>query len=161
MKKLSHLGIIAVSLTFAMFATSCQKQQDSAVTDPANSDAAVIKTVAGNGDWNGKISKEDALEMYNTFKKSAGAGNTESVQFSIKDVITYLNYLQAKYKSDKVYVNFAVYDQKTAPKPEYVGRETIFFSGNNNKTAPTGKLEGDGLLVLDGLDYLNHGNIYP
>lgn len=161
MKKLSLLGILAVSITVAMFTTSCQKQQDAAVTSEANSDGAIIKTVAGNGDWNGKISKEEALEMFNTFKKTSLPGQSESVEFSIKDVITYLNYLQTKYKSDKVYVNFAVYDEKTAPKPNYVGRETIFFSGNNNKSKASGDVEGFDLMVNDGADYMNHGNIYP
>jgi hypothetical protein len=68
--------------------------------------------------------------------------------------------IQTKYKSDKIYVNFAVYDKNTAPDPTLEGRQTVYFSGNN----VTGSRNGDprtGFGVRVMMDYMNHGNVYP
>lgn len=150
-------------LGLAMVIISCQKQQDAVTTDTAATDAAVIKNVAGEG-YSGKISRADAEEMYGAYKSKAENGATEYVAFSIKDLQAYLATIQAKYKSDVVYVNLAVYDEKTAPKSNLVGRTTIFFSGNNKLRTRTGTGDrtGFGFLTLDNTgDYMNHGQIYP
>lgn len=160
MKKLSLLGNLAVVLGLTFVLVSCQKQQDAvATTTTTATDAAVIKSVSGEG-YSGKITSTEADEMAKTFKSKASSGSTEYVEFNIKDLQAYLASIQAKYKSDKIYVNFAIYDQNTAPDPNLVGRQTVFFSGNN----VTGTRNGDprtGFGVRVMMDYMNHGNVYP
>jgi hypothetical protein len=163
MKRLSFMSKMAMVLGLAMVIVSCQKQQDAVTTDTAATDAAVIKNVSGEG-YSGKISRADAEEMYGAYKSKAEKGATEYVAFSIKDLQTYLATIQAKSKSDVVYVNLAVYDEKTAPDPKLVGRTTIFFSGNNktNNRTRSGDRTGFGFLSFDNTgDYMNHGQIYP
>lgn len=163
MKRLSFMSKMAMVLGLAMVMVSCQKQQDAVTTDTAATDAAVIKNVAGEG-YSGKISRADAEEMYGAYKSKAEKGATEYVAFSIKDLQAYLATIQAKYKSDVVYVNLAVYDDKTAPDPSLAGRTTIFFSGNNKAKARTrtGGVTGFGFLTFDDTaDFMNHGQIYP
>lgn len=150
-------------LGLGMLIISCQKQQDAVTTDTAATDAAVIKNVAGES-YFGKITRAQAEEMYNAYTAKAGKGATEYVAFSIKDLQAYLATLQAKYKSEQVYVNLAIYDEKTAPDPSLVGRTTIFFSGNNKDKTRTGSggNTGFGFLATDApSDYMNHGQIYP
>lgn len=159
MKKLSLLGNLAVVLGLTILLVSCQKQQDAVATTTTATDAAVIKTVSGEG-YSGKISSSDAEEMAKTFKAKANSGSTEYVEFNIKDLQAYLASIQTKYKADKVYVNFAVYDQTTAPDPALVGRQTVFFSGNNQSgTRSSDPRTGFGVRVM--MDYMNHGNVYP
>jgi hypothetical protein len=159
MKKLSLLGNLAIVLGLTILVASCQKQQDAVATPATATDAAVIKSVSGEG-YSGKITKSEADELTNTFKSKATSGSTEYVEFNIKDLQTYLASIQAKYKSDKIYVNFAVYDKNTATDTKLVGRQTVYFSGNNL----TGSRNGDprtgfGAGVM--MDYMNHGNVYP
>jgi len=162
MKKLTYLSSLTLSLTLAVLLMACQKQQDAAVPANSSSDEAVIKNVAGSGSLSGKISREEAVEMFKAYlEKNNAPGHTEYVAFSIKDLQQYLSDLQTKYKADQVYVNIGVYDEATAPKKEYVGRTTIFFSGNNNKKASNGSIVLHDLMSLDESDFLNHGNIYP
>jgi hypothetical protein len=159
MKKLSLLGNLAMVLGLTILLVSCQKQQDAVATPATATDAAVIKSVSGEG-YKGKISSSDADEMAKAFKSNAKSGSTEYVEFNIKDLQAYLASIQTKYKADKVYVNFAVYDQNTAPEPKLEGRQTVYFSGNN----VTGTRNGDPRTGFGGrvmMDYMNHGNVYP
>ncbi len=159
MKKLSLLSNLAMVLGLTILLSSCQKQQDAVATPATATDAAVIKSVSGEG-YSGKISRDEADEMAKTFKANAKSGSTEYVEFNIKDLQAYLASIQAKYKADKVYVNFAIYDQNTAPDPKLEGRQTVYFSGNN----VTGTRNGDsrtGFGVRVMMDYMNHGNVYP
>lgn len=163
MKRLSFMSKMTMVFGLAIVIVSCQKQQDAVTTDTATTDAAVIKNVAGEG-YSGKISRADAEEMYGTYKSKSEKGATEYVAFSIKDLQAYLTTIQAKYKSDVVYVNLAVYDEKTATAPSLVGRTTIFFSGNNkaNNRTRSGGRTGYGFLTFDDTaDFMNHGQIYP
>ena len=161
MKKLSFLGNLALVLGLSILVVSCQKQQDATVTD--TTDAAVIKNIAGGGNYNGKISGSDAKEMNGTYKGAAGSGATEYVSFKIADLKAYLATLEAKGKTDEVTVNLAVYDSKTAPNPSLVGRTTIFFGPGAPKTRTReGGRTGFGIVVFDdNADYMNHGQIYP
>lgn len=162
MKKLSFLGNLAVGLGFSLLVVSCQKQQDAVTTDTPT-DAAVIKTISGSG-YSGKISGSDAEEMYKTYKGSSSNGGTDYVTFKISDLKAYLAALEAKGKTDEVNVNLAIYDAKTAPKDELVGRTTIFFSPGlpKSRTRGSGGRIGQGMIVFDdNADYMNHGQIYP
>jgi hypothetical protein len=159
MKKLSLLGNLAMVLGLTILVASCQKQQDAVVSTTTATDAAVIKSVSGEG-YSGKITSSEADEMAKTFKANSKSGSTEYVEFNIKDLQAYLASIQAKYKADKVYVNFAIYDKNTAPDPTLEGRQTVYFSGNN----VTGTRNGDsrtGFGVRVMMDYMNHGNVYP
>jgi hypothetical protein len=160
MKKLSLLGNLALVIGLIILVSSCQKQQDAVTTTATTpTDAAVIKTVSGDG-YSGKITSSEADEMAKTFKSKAQSGSTEYVEFNIKDLQAYLASIQTKYKSDKVYVNFAIYDATTAPDPSLSGRQTVYFSGNNLSGSNSGNPRtGFGVRVL--MDYMNHGNIYP
>ena len=159
MKKLSLLGNLAAVLGLTILLVSCQKQQDAVATTTTATDAAVIKSVSGEG-YSGKISSKDAEEMAKTFKSSAKSGSTEYVEFNIKDLQAYLASIQAKYKADKVYVNFAIYDKNTAPDPALEGRQTVYFSGNNGSGSRNADPRtGFGVRVM--MDYMNHGNVYP
>jgi hypothetical protein len=161
MKKLSLLGNLAFVLGFAILIVSCQKQEDAVTTTPT--DAAVIKNIAGGGNYSGKISGSDAKEMNSTYKGTAGSGATEYVTFKISDLKAYLASLEAKGKTDEVTVNLAVYDSKTAPDKSLIGRTTIFFGPGapKSRTRDGGRI-GFGMVVFDeNADYMNHGNVYP
>lgn len=164
MKKLSLIGKVVVSLSLILSIAACQKQQDATKTTQST-DENVIKNSAGFGDPAGTISRSDAQEMSETFKKVYTDKNqTQYVAFATKDLLLYLNNLSAKYKADTVYVNLGVYDEKTAKDKASVGRLTVFFSGNNHKTQGNGSYITNDLKTTDLLvtsDYLNHGNIYP
>ncbi len=162
MKKLSFLGNLALVLGLSILVVSCQKQQDATVTD--TTDAAVIKNIAGGGNYNGKISGSEAKEMNGSYKGTAGSGATEYVSFKISDLKAYLATLEAKGKTDEVTVNLAIYDSKTAPDKSLIGRTTIFFGpGAPKARSGNGGRTGFGVAVLfdDSADYMNHGNIWP
>ena len=164
MKSLSFMSKMAMVLGVAMLVVSCTKQQDSVTTNTTPTDAAVIKNVAGGHSYYGNISRSDAQEMYNNYKGKAGSGATEYVIFKISDLKAYIATVEAKGKTDEIYINLAVYDDKTIPagKDAYVGRTTVFLSegGAKAKTSRSG-YKPDGLLFSDNVDYMNHGQIYP
>jgi hypothetical protein len=164
MKKLSLLGNLALVLGFAIMVVSCQKQQDAVATTTAT-DAAVIKNISGSGSsYTGKISRKDAEEMYQTYKSKSGSGSTEYVAFKIADLKAFLASVEAKGKTDDIFVNLAVYDSKTAPDAELVGRTTIFFSpGLPRSSSRDNRYTGFGGVVIfdDNADYMNHGQIWP
>jgi hypothetical protein len=160
MKKLSLLSNLAMVLGLSILIVSCTKQQDAVVADTPT-DAAVIKNISGFS--NGKISRSDAEEMHNTYKKNAGSGATEYVSFKIADLQAYLAALQAKGKTDEVNVYLAVYDAKTATNSKYIDRTTFYFGPGVSKSriGDRGRI-GSGLIVFDdNADYMNHGNIWP
>ena len=157
MKKLSLIGKAAVTMSLVVCLMACQKQQDATVQA---TDENIIQNAAGTGTPSGNIDRDDAEDLAETFKKS-GSGSTEYVAFKIKDLQLFLNNIQAKYKSDVVYVNLGVYTEKTAPSKNLVGRTTVFFSGNNKKKSLGGIVKTNDLAELDFSDYLNHGQIYP
>jgi hypothetical protein len=160
MKRLSLIGKVAVSVSLVVCLMACQKQQE-ATTD-ATTDATIVNNTMGT-DYSGKISRDDAQELADTFKKLMSDNNqTQYVAFNIKDLQKYLATLTNKYKADVVYVNFGVYNKNTTTDPSKIGRTTVFFSGNNTKkTGLSGIKTGNDLDELDFSDYLNHGQVYP
>ena len=164
MKKVTLIGIsfiMAACLTFLFI--SCQKEQTASNTTESNSAATESTIVAGvnGGAIPGLISRADADELRAEYLKVAGSTETQSVQFSINALQSYLQSMKNKYGSDQVYITFGVYDAKTAPNGDlsYVGKKTVFFAVNNKKSTSTTKKE-DGSDGGDE-DFLNHGQIYP
>ncbi len=160
-KRFLALGVIA-SLSF----TACQKAETETNALQSNKKDAEMNVVgaAATTAINGLISENSAARMQSTYKKNyKGENFTEYVVFDVDDMEKYIKELKAKYKSDKVYVYFGQYDEVTAPRPEYKGRVSVFFLGNN-KTSRSGNFRsqdiGDGT-TLDGSNYLNHGTIWP
>ena len=166
MKKFSFIGSILLLAVVVIFLfIGCQKE--SAATDTTEAiattggESAVIKSTAGSG-INGLISEENATQMAAAYAKSNPVGKTLSVAYATKDLIAYLKVLNNKYKSDSVYVTFAIYDKKTAHKPAQIGRTTVFFMGN--KGAGLGKVTTNGLINADddaSSNYLNGGMQRP
>ena len=166
MKKFSFMAsMVFLAATVTVLFISCQKEQQNTLSadNATGSDAGTINAVAG-GSIQGLITQSAADELRTTFLKTAGPNESQYVQFSIADLSAYLKTMVAKYGSDKVYVNFGVYDANTVPNgnQSYIGRKTVFFSVNSKK-----KSAGGGNIVLnddgDGTDNnsLNHGQIYP
>ena len=125
----------------------------------------VVGSAANASAINGLISESAAARMQETYKKNySGKNFTEYVVFDAEDMEKYIKEIKKKYKSDKVYVYFGQYDEVTAPKPEYKGRVSVFFLGNN-KRSNSGNFRsqdvGDGSTPGDGSNYLNHGTIWP
>jgi hypothetical protein len=163
MKKLSFISsmfVLAACLTFLLIA--CQKEQNASTTATTNaaSESNIVAGVNG-GAIPGLISRADADELRAEYLKIAGSSETQSVQFSISALQSYLQAMKNKYGADQVYITFGVYDEKTAPNGDlsYVGKKTVFFAVNNKKSTSTTKKE-DGSDGGDE-DFLNHGQIYP
>ncbi|HLD51940.1 MAG TPA: hypothetical protein VJA82_01430 [Sediminibacterium sp.] len=162
-KRFLALGVIA-SLSF----TACQKAETEANALQSNKKDAemnVVGSAANASAINGLISESAAARMQETYKKNySGKNFTEYVVFDAEDMEKYIKEIKKKYKSDKVYVYFGQYDEVTAPKPEYKGRVSVFFLGNN-KRSNSGNFRsqdvGDGSTPGDGSNYLNHGTIWP
>lgn len=162
-KRFLVLGVIA-SLSF----TACQKAETEAnALQSKNKDVEMnlVGSAANASAINGLISESAAARMQETYKKNySGKNFTEYVVFDVEDMEKYIKEIKTKYKSDKVYVYFGQYDEITAPKPEYKGRVSVFFLGNNKKSN-SGNFRsqdiGDGSTPGDGSNYLNHGSIWP
>ena len=162
-KRFLALGVIA-SLSF----TACQKAETEANALQSNNKDAemnLVGSAAKASAINGLISESAAARMQETYKKNySGKNFTEYVVFDAEDIEKYIKEIKKKYKSDKVYVYFGQYDEVTAPKPEYKGRVSVFFLGNNKKSS-SGNFRsqdiGDGSAPGDGSNYLNHGTIWP
>lgn len=158
MKKLVFLlgTIMFVTVLFI----SCQKEQAAATEDTAATSERVVG-VAGNGPYEGSINAGYAASLAaNYAKKFGGDDQTLRVEFKAKDLIAFINGIQAKYKSDIIYVNFGVYGKGAQPvNPKDYGRLTVFFTGNKIP-APSATRRTDGL--GDPLDeFLNHGGLVP
>lgn len=164
MKKFSFsVSMFALAATVAILFVACQKEQAPATaqTDAAATESNVIVGVNG-GAIPGLISTSSADALRAAYIKLAGEKGTQYIKFDIDDVIAYLKAMKSKYKSDAVYVNFGIYDANTVPngKTEYIGRQTVFFSVNNNKKSGGNIIvNGDG--DDEGPNELNHGQIYP
>lgn len=159
MKKLVFLfgTIMLVTVLFS----SCQKEQAAATEDTtATSDERVVGT-AGSGPYAGSINAGYAASLAANYAKKFGNDDqTLRVEFKAKDLIAFINGMQAKYKSDIVYVNFGVYGRGAQPaNPKDYGRLTVFFTGNRIP-APSAARRNDG--IGDPLDeFLNHGGLVP
>jgi hypothetical protein len=160
-KRFLALGVIA-SLSFA----ACQKAETEANTLQSNkkdNEMNVIGSATKSTAINGLISEGAAARMQATYKNNyTGKNYTEYVVFDVEDMEKYIKELKNKYKSDKVYVYFGQYDEVTAPKPEYKGRVSVFFLGNNKRSNSGNFRSQDiGGIPDDGSNYLNHGSIWP
>ena len=163
MKKFSFsVSMLFLATTVAFLFMACQKEQTPATAEEtAATESNNIVGVSG-GAIPGLISTSSADASRAAYLKQADKGETEYIEFEIKDLLEYLKAMKAKYKSDAVYVNFGVYDSKTVPNgnKSYVGRKTVFFSVNNKKKS------GGNIVVNDdgdpeGPNELNHGTIWP
>lgn len=158
MKKLVLL--FGTIMLVTVFFSSCQKEQTVAETPAANENSNIVG-VAGVGPYEGSIAPSYAASLAaNYVKKFGDKDQSIRVEFKTKDLIAFINGLQAKYKSDVIYVNFGVYGKGAEPvNPKDYGRLTVFFTGNKIP-APSTSRRTDGL--LDGLDeFLNHGGLVP
>ena len=162
-KRFLALGVIA-SLSFA----ACQKAETESNPLQSNKKDAEMNLVGSanaNTSINGLISESEAAKMQETYRKNYKGNNfTEYVAFDVEDIEKFVKEIKTKYKSDKIFVYFGQYDEKTAPKPEYKGRVSVFFLGNNKKSSSgnfRSQNTGDPGAPPDGSNYLNHGSIWP
>lgn len=168
MKRFSPLTLTAIVM-IAFAAVSCQKDSgaDNTTQAASTTNELSVKGQATTLDINGLISQATADKMKGNYKNNGYKSQTptEYVAFSIKDLSNYIELLKVKYKSDSIYVYTGIYDDGTAKNKNYVGRQTIYFMGKNNVSS-TGDVKSQFLDVysedlIDGSNYLNHGNIYP
>lgn len=163
MKKFSSLTGLCTMLVFASVMVSCQKEQAATNDSTANTSTenANVVGVAGSGPYAGSISISyaDALAA-NYAKKYNDDNQTKYVAFNAKDLVAFINNLQAKYKSDIIYVNFGVYGKGALPvdSKDY-GRLTVFFTGNKIP-APSASRRTDGIDNTTD-EFLNHGGLVP
>ena len=164
MKKISFsLSMFLLAATVAFLFIACQKEQTAATAEEETAASENNNIVGVNGGAiPGLITTSSAAALRSAYLKQAGKGESEYVQFEIKDLLAYLKAMKGKYGSDEVYVNFGVYDAKTVPNgnKSYIGRKTVFFSVNNKKKS------GGNIVVNDDDDpnepkELNHGTIFP
>lgn len=157
MKKLVLL--FGTMMLVTVFFSSCQKEQTVAETPEAANESNIVG-VAGVGPYEGSITPSYAASLAANYVDKYG-NKSIRVEFKAKDLVAFINGLQAKYKSDIVYVNFGVYNEKNAPavSSKDNGKLTVFFTGNKIP-APYSSRRTDG--SSDGTDeFLNHGGIYP
>lgn len=143
---------------------ACQKEQNglSKENETASANENVNGVAVNAKDISGLITSDAADEMRDEFLKKYGKNSTQYVAFSAKDLANYLALVTKKYKSDSIYVNFGVYNKKTATSKANEGKLTIFFMGKNQNTK-TGNIKTQAVDEGDDTssNYLNHGGIYP
>ncbi len=162
MKKISFsVSMLFLAATVAFLFIACQKEQAPAAEENTATESNNIVGVSG-GAIPGLITNSSADALRTTYLKQAAKGETEYIQFEIKDLLDYIKAMKTKYNSDEIYVNFGVYDANTVPNgnKSYIGRKTVFFSVNNKKKS------GGNIVVNDigdpeGPNELNHGTIFP
>lgn len=161
MKKFSFLSSVLLLIVVVTFLfAGCQKE--SAATDngvSSTSESATVRGVAGSGPFAGSINGSYAAALQANFEKKYDDDRQSlRIAFSAKDLAAFIANLQAKNKSDIIYVNFGVYGKGApAPNSKDNGRMTVFFTGNN-----TGRNSGNVQVDADGTeDMLNHGDIFP
>lgn len=153
-----------------VFLVSCQKDEVAATTDNQNNttvvaEGAVVGT-AGLGHYAGSIPSTYASALAANYSRKYGEGDqAQSVAFSAKDLISFIQGLQAKYKSDVIYVNFGVYGKGAAPvSSKDWGKLTVFFTGNKIPSASSNgstRKDGPDDITADPDQFLNHGQIFP
>lgn len=171
MKKFSFISATVVMAAAVVLLVSCQKDQVSTTDDSQNnnivsgSEGAVVGS-AGIGRYAGSIPSSYAVSLASNYSKKYGDDDTQaqSVAFSAKDLIAFIQGLQTKYKSDVIYVNFGVYGKGAVPvSSKDWGKLTVFFTGNKipgNSSNGT-RRDDDTNLTPDPDQFLNHGQIFP
>ncbi len=165
MKKFTFLsGMVLIATVVAVLFVSCQKEQ-SPVTDEtasASSSENQVVGIAGTGSYAGSIDASYASSLAaNYANKYNDADQTQYVSFSAKELVSFINSLRTKYKSDLIYVNFGVYGNGAKPlNDKDYGRLTVFFTGNKIPAPTSGHKTDD--TTDDGSDaFLNHGGVFP
>ncbi|MES2371022.1 MAG: hypothetical protein V4557_00480 [Bacteroidota bacterium] len=168
MKKFSFLSAaVLLSSIVVVLLISCQKEQSIASNEPSlnSTEETHIVALSGNGPYSGSIKPSYAASLAANYAKKYGSDNnqTQYVAFSAKDLVAFINGLQAKYKSDIIYVNFGVYGQGALPvQSRDYGRLTVFFTGNkilgSNTQRNFGAADADNAANDD---FLNHGGLVP
>lgn len=167
MKKFSFLSAaVLLSSIVVVLLISCQKEQSVTSNDPAMNATEETHTVAlsGSGPYSGSIKPSYASSLAANYAKKYGSDEdqTQSVAFSAKDLVAFINGLQAKYKSDIIYVNFGVYGKGALPvKSKDYGRLTVFFTGNKINAVNDRRNNGIADDVSANDEFLNHGNLTP
>jgi hypothetical protein len=166
MKKFSFLpGIMLIAVVTAVMFISCQKEQNTSSTTAATAAASEsnVVGVAGTATLAGAVPTVYAAALKANYAKKYGSADdqTQMVAFSAKDLVTFINSLQTKYKSDIIYVNFGVYGKGALPvQSKDYGRLTVFFTGNNIPGLTSGK-KTDGTSDDGSDEFLNHGGLVP
>jgi hypothetical protein len=168
MKKFSFLSAaVLLSSVVVVLLISCQKEQSAVSNEPEMSaiDETHIVALSGSGPYSGSIKPSYASSLAANYAKKYGSdeGQAQYVAFSAKDLVAFINGLQAKYKSDIIYVNFGVYGRGALPiKSKDYGRLTVFFTGNKIPGTNTQRNFGvDADNLSDNDEFLNHGNLFP
>jgi hypothetical protein len=165
MKKYS---LFSRALTLVVLATvvlmSCKKEQSEVadtIVPPATDNSGLIVSGSGNGPYSGSIDQSYAAALAGNYaKKYDDDDQVQYVSFKADELISFLQNLKAKYKSDYIYVNFGVYGKGAKPvSSKDWGRLTVFFTGN--KIPATIKRRTEGVMDLSDDEFLNHGQIYP
>lgn len=168
MKKFtSFLNALTLLVFACILFAACQKEQNttSTETNAVSADNEKVVGVAGGGKYAGSISNSYAASLAANYLSKYGddKNHTNYVVFSAKDLKQFITDLQAKYKSDSIYVNFGVYGRGAAPvNSKDYGRLTVFFTGNNISFS-TGSRRNDGFTADNGSqdEFLNHGSMLP
>ena len=170
MKKFSFLSAaVLLSSIVVVLLISCQKEQSAVSNEPemSSTEQTHIVALAGSGPYSGSINPTYAASLAANYEKKYGNnGNNDDhaqyVAFSAKDLVSFINNLQTKYKSDIIYVNFGVYGKGALPlNSKDYGKLTVFFTGN--KISGTNTTRSFGVDADDAAndEFLNHGGIYP
>ncbi len=163
MKKINLMsGFLMLAVVATLF-VACQKEQNgvSAQNGTAASKAneSALGVAVNGSDVEGFITGDAAQQMHDAYVQTNPNG-TQYVVFKIKDLQGFLQVLKGKYKSDNVYVNFAVYNAQTAPTSGDAGKTTVYFSGDDNRNK-NGTVQSNDVTDPSSDAYLNHGGIYP
>ena len=165
MKKFSVLpGLLLTASVVVVLFISCQKEQTATPEEVVTPSSEKVVGVAGGGSYAGSIKPSYAAALAANYMKKFGTDDdqTQSVAFSAKDLVAFINGLKAKYKSDIIYVNFGVYGRGALPvNSKDYGRLTVFFTGDKI-SATRGSSRTDGIeddSVSD--EFLNHGSMFP
>lgn len=157
-----HVWIMAAIISVAM--VSCQKEQATATDQEANTstESSRVVGVAGAGPYAGSIDISYAAALAaNYTAKYDDNTQPQYVVFDAKDLVAFINNLQSKYKSDKIYVNFGVYGKGALPvNSKDYGRLTVFFTGNRIP-APSSSNQNTNGADEPSDAFLNHGGLVP
>lgn len=161
MKKINLMsGFLMLAVVATLF-VACQKEQNGVSnqngTTASKANESAIGVAVNGSDVSGFITGDAAQQMRNAYIQ-ANPNGTQYVVFKVKDLEGFLQILKSKYKSDNVYVNFAIYNAQTATDPSSVGKTTVYFSGDDNRVN-NGTVQSNDVAPSDA--NLNHGGIYP